>query len=244
MQILVLGASSHIGRALAQAFARGNRLILVGRNAEKLRQVQQACQGGGAAQTNCIEVDLAFELDTLYTAIAGTTIDLVIDASAAASRRRDGEIVPHELSNLVTADVLAKMKMVGWIIQRQKAPPAVILISTVLTLVMSPDRIVYTSLKRLTEAYYAALRRAHTDMRVLIVHVGTLVETERETPKAVKLAQAVLTAHRLGRQTLLYGLSGWLYLSLFYFQPLLFLIASKVQRALRKWTGRKLHAQR
>jgi short-subunit dehydrogenase len=56
--ILITGASSGIGRAVARAYAEpGRRLILVGRNAERLRAVATECSArGSVAETAVLDV--------------------------------------------------------------------------------------------------------------------------------------------------------------------------------------------
>ena len=50
--ILITGASSGIGRALALAYAEpGNRLFLIGRNAERLAETVAAAKAKGAEAT-------------------------------------------------------------------------------------------------------------------------------------------------------------------------------------------------
>lgn len=52
--ILITGASSGIGRALALAYAqKGVKLLLTGRNAERLGEVERLCRDKGAAVKTC-----------------------------------------------------------------------------------------------------------------------------------------------------------------------------------------------
>lgn len=63
--ILITGASSGIGRELALLYAqKGVKLLLTGRNAERLSEVEQLCRDKGAAVktcTLCVTEDVAFQ---------------------------------------------------------------------------------------------------------------------------------------------------------------------------------------
>jgi short-subunit dehydrogenase len=234
MIVLVLGASSYIGAALAESFCLDNDLILVGRNVGRLITATTKCRASGAAQVAYIEEDLALGVNSVLRAIEGKQIDLIIDAASASSRKRDSEIERDELSHLVSADFLSRTTIMKHILHSQDAVPAVIFISTVLTFVRSPGRRVYTSLKELYETYLNKLKGDRPDFTLLTVYVGTLIDAKNESNKPQQLASAVVKAFDNKREKLFFGLGGVFFLVLFYFQPVIFYLVTLTQRKIRK----------
>jgi short-subunit dehydrogenase len=234
MHILILGASSFVGTALAQAFALNNTLTLVGRNVDRLITATNKCKNSGAAQVGYVEQDFCLGVNAILQAIDGKHIDLIIDAASASSSKRDSEIESSEIANLVSADFSSRTKIIDHILRNQNAAPAVILISTVLTLVKSPGRTVYTALKGIYETYLNKLKDKRSDFDLLVVYVGTVIDTKNESNKPRKLASAVVKAFDNKKEKLFYGLSGVLFLVLFYFQPVLFYGVTVAQRQIRK----------
>lgn len=92
--ILVTGASSGIGAALAEAYARpGVRLVLWGRDRERLAQTASACSGRGAVtETASFDLsDIGLLIRNLECADAGMGIDLAIFNAGLG-----GSIPPHQ----------------------------------------------------------------------------------------------------------------------------------------------------
>ncbi len=90
-RVLITGASSGIGRALACALARpGTTLILLGRHEARLHAPAPACRDRGAAVA-CVRLDVT-ERDTMRAAIeAHAPLDLVFaNAGVAYGIRGDG----------------------------------------------------------------------------------------------------------------------------------------------------------
>lgn len=233
MKILILGASSNIGSALAHIFAPKNELILVGRSLERLAIAAALCEEAGAAQVRSIDVDLGTGIERLLQVIAGQQIELVIDVASASSNKRDSAIGIEEMGPLIAADFTSRIKLFEYLSRTQDSQPAVIFISTVLTLVKSPGRVVYTALKGLAETYLRKLCESRPESHLLIVYVGTVIDPKGDTGKPTKLAAAVAEAFRRKRTRLLYGLSGRFLLGLFYLQPVVFDLFTKVQRKIR-----------
>ncbi len=235
MHILVLGASSHVGAALAEAFSAGNSLILVGRDVNRLLIAANKCKNSGAAQVAYIEQDLGQGVSAVLQAIEGKRIDLVIDAASASSQFRDTEIEPNDIPRFVSADVLSRIEIMDHILRNQDAAPAMIFVSTVLTMVKSPGRTIYTALKMLHETYLTKLRESRSDFNLLLVYGATVIDTKNDTSKPRKLASAVVKAFNSGKGKLFFGRSGILLLVLFFVQPVLFYGVTIAQRKIRKY---------
>lgn len=102
LTILITGASSGIGEALALAYARPGRfLALLGRDAARLSDVAQRCQRQGAAiETAMISVTDASRMADWITALDGRApLDLVV-ANAGIS---GGTARGHETADQVRA---------------------------------------------------------------------------------------------------------------------------------------------
>ncbi len=104
--ILITGASSGIGAALARAYAsRGSRLVLWGRNEERLNTTAEECRARGAtAETACFDIT-EFDLlaETLKTADISHPFDLAVFNAGL------GGSLPHDRA---AQDVEAAKKMV------------------------------------------------------------------------------------------------------------------------------------
>ena len=235
MQILILGASSQVGVALARAFAPGNTLWLLGRDRSKLDQAVQATLAAGATRCVALAVELSEMRDpaSALVGLGGGPLDLILDAASAASALRDSEMPAAAMQRLVLADVASRVPLMEALLARQPQPPAIIFISTVLARRRSPDRLVYSALKQLLESYYQRLAAERPGLRLLVVTVGTVIDPQRPSEKPVRLAAAVLKAFNERRTSLFFGGIGKIYLALFYLQPLVFFAVTRLQRALR-----------
>jgi len=116
---------------------------------------------------------------------------------------------------------------------RDGRPVGILFISTMLSVVKSPDREIYGALKRIHEKVLMGLAASQPDLRLLIVRISKWIPPDAESPETKKLGSAVLDAYRGGKRVLYYGFPGRLATALYYAQPLLFDLAVRVKRALR-----------
>ena len=238
MQIIILGASSNVGTALAEAFALGNNLILVGRSMDRLLAARDRSEALGASVVSIIRMDLESGVDLLINKIQGQHIDLVIDASSASSAIKDSEADSISVLKCVKTDFTAGVELIGYLIKTQHAMPAVIYISTILVFVNSPNRLIYSSLKRLYQLYLKKIQRENVGFQVLFVYIGKIIDRSAGLNKPLDVAFAVRKAYFKKRKKLLIGWTGVLMVLLFLVQPFLFYLAVYIQRAVRVLSGR------
>lgn len=230
MNVLILGASSQLGRAVAVRFSSGNALTLQGRNAENLYETGRLCSDAGAAAVETIVVDLAEEGNTLMERLGGARFDLVVNLVASTSRVKDSEFSPENLAGYLMSDLLVPVRLVQALAERHMLK--VIFVSTVLASVKSPDRALYGSLKALQELCLGKLVSGNGGL--LVVQVGKVIPHDRASEEHVRLANAIYEAHVRNRAVLHYGLSGRIYRLLFLAQPMLFSAVVRLQRLLRE----------
>lgn len=234
MNVLILGASSQIGRELAVRFSPNNSLTLLGRNLESLQLVAWQCLEAGAGNVDLIVQDIAIGAELLAQQVGDKQFDLVINLVAATSRVKDSEFLPGQLEEYLMSDLLVPVQLIQNLIEKSSKPLKIIFISSVLASVKSPDRILYGSLKTSQELCLHKLSAGRQGCELLVVKVGKVISHEQSSKEAKKLAGAIYKAHLLDKKVLNYGLLGRAYLLLFYTQPLIFRLIVKLQRVLRK----------
>ncbi|MSP49766.1 MAG: SDR family NAD(P)-dependent oxidoreductase [Alphaproteobacteria bacterium] len=106
--ILITGASSGLGQALAEAYAApGVRLALGGRDRERLEAVAARCRAAGA-EVACAALDVLDRdavADWVRASDAGRPLDLVIaNAGISAGSRSDGE-APEQIRRILAVNL-------------------------------------------------------------------------------------------------------------------------------------------
>ena len=214
MTILILGASSELGRAFAREFAPHNSLLLAGRDGARLAMVKREVEQAGVSKVRCIEHDLACGHQALFEALQGQRIDLLINLASATSNVGDSAIEPEQIEAYTRTDLLTPVEFVLALLQAQPAvyskdaPLHVIFISSVLTRLHSPDRAIYAAYKRLQTAFLQRITDLHHErLRFTVVTIGMRLPrhelTRHHTNIARKAARRYLT-----RNAVFYGWQG------------------------------------
>jgi NADP-dependent 3-hydroxy acid dehydrogenase YdfG len=241
MNVIVLGASSAIGAGVAEAFSAGNRLLVTGRDTARLRRSADRCRAEGASDVVEVPVDLRHGSGELEKTAQDWQPDLIINAASATSRLRDHQISIEEMGGIVAADLLTPFEVIKAVIaNRGNRPVGILFISTMLSVVKSPDREIYGALKRIHEKILLGIAASQPDLRLLIVRISKWIPPDVENMETKKLGLAVLDAYHGGKQVLYYGFPGRLMTALYYAQPLLFGLAVRVNRFARKSIDRVL----
>jgi short-subunit dehydrogenase len=242
MKILVTGASSIIGESLAAAFSQGNQLVLLGRDPLRLQHVQARCIQSGAVRADARAVDIAHLAHAAWREFT-QDVDLIVHAAFHLSDKRDDQIASSDVEEALAVNLLSPLRL--FLTAARDAHPGhplgIILISSFLAKIRSPNRLIYGSLKLLQEEYLRNIARNHPSTRVLIVHVGQVIPTDRHSAAADALAAQVVRAYDSGKTSLTSGHLGNLLVALFYVQPLIYFVVSATQRWLRRLTSR-LHS--
>lgn len=161
--VLITGASSGIGRALAESYALpGVTLLLTGRNKERLAEAEAACAKRGATVKTalvCVTDRAALEKQLLDWD-AETPIDLVIanaGISGGLGREGDGDKLFREIMSI---NLDGTFNTVNPLIPRMKARKSgqIVLMSSMAGFRGLPSAPAYSVSKNAVRAYAEALR--------------------------------------------------------------------------------------
>lgn len=232
MTVLVLGASSGIGRALSSALARDNVVITSARDHARLHHTRDVCQERGAAEVIIIQHDLSAEVPFPIESHLLSTVDLIVNAASATSRFRDHQVEPMEVPAYVNCDVAAPIRLISRRMALSTRPLDVIFVSSILAKVRSPNRTLYGDLKSLQEDWlrvYADRCNSH----VLIARLGTVIAPDAPEPIWDAVASEIIDAYRSRRTIITLGLTGRMLLGAYAIHPALASFAIKLQRMMR-----------
>jgi short-subunit dehydrogenase len=164
-RILITGASSGIGAALARHYAQaGTSLILVGRNSERLETVARDCSEKGAA----VEVG---RLDTrdrnatvalVRSADAAAPLDLVIANAAVNGGNQEGQVETEDVA-FETADInytgSLNVMLPALTLMLQRGRGQIVLLSSLAAYAPLQDAPAYSGAKAALVAHGLALRQ-------------------------------------------------------------------------------------
>jgi uncharacterized oxidoreductase len=173
--ILVTGGTSGIGLELArQLMARGNTVIVTGRDSDRLKAAQRTVPGLHVFQS---DVSDPTSIEWLYETVSGqfpALNTLVNNAGTMRNIRLDGR---HQLDEL-TAEVDGNLKGPMWMVQaflplllRQK-DSLIVNVSSGLAFVPFPAAPIYSASKAALHAYTQCLRAQLADTCVSVVELA------------------------------------------------------------------------
>jgi short-subunit dehydrogenase involved in D-alanine esterification of teichoic acids len=231
--ILILGASSQIGQELALKFSPSNTLYLVGRNSIELDLISKKCLDNGANSAIRIIYDLSNRDESIFESTKKFHLDLIINAASATSRVEDNFFKPEFFEDYVFSDLLTPIRLAGKMSTLPEKMPDIIFISSVLSLIKSRNKEIYSALKRLQEMYLQCLFDHTNGGSLLIVRVGKRISHVNASLTAKDLANKIYQNYQLKKSFLNYGREGRIYLFLFYLQPILMQWIINLHRLIR-----------
>jgi len=165
-EILITGASSGIGAALALAYAMpGNRLHLGGRDQDRLRHIAaQARNAGAVCETRVVDVtdpagmhDWIAPLSELDLVIANAGISVSTRKKGAAADIADADVFATNVDGVVNTVSPAITSMLA------RGHGQIALMSSLASFHPFRDAPAYCASKAAVRFYGAGLRRAHAD---------------------------------------------------------------------------------
>ncbi|HQS16758.1 SDR family NAD(P)-dependent oxidoreductase [Reyranella sp.] len=165
--IVITGASSGIGAALARALAApGRTLALLGRNTERLEAVAGACRAKGAiCSTTSLDLSDTARLATVLDEVGRvSSIDLLIaNAGILDGRSADDAVETASVARQVLeTNLLATVDLVHVVLpaMRRNGRGSIVLVASLASLVPLPDAPAYSASKAGLLSYGLALRDA------------------------------------------------------------------------------------
>lgn len=161
MRIVITGASSGLGEALALNYAmKENQLVLIARREERLSDVALRCRGKGAeVETIVVDVNDFERMREIGVRLGEQKIDRII-LNAGVSVGHSGGVTPFEdferlfKTNFLSIHALLEPMMPKLIEEKEGE---IVFISSLASLFTMPTSIAYSSSKRALNAYAEGL---------------------------------------------------------------------------------------
>jgi short-subunit dehydrogenase len=191
--VVITGASSGIGEALALRYAReGVRLGLFGRNRERLDRVATQCRRLGAAEVHTATIDIRARADIgvwleEFDRVAPVDV-LIANAGVLAGRPPDGEIEsPEDSFALIETNVLGVLNSIHPLLPKMisRGYGQIGIVASIAGFIPLPDAPSYCASKSAVLSYGLALRGllSHAGVGVSVICPGyvTTAMTEQES---------------------------------------------------------------
>ena len=225
MNILVLGASSSIGKSITKSFSKNNRLFLTSTKYEKIEALKKEALALGSQGVKIIETDLQSPI--IVKDIILDSIDIIINVACASSSLKNYNIEPHRHQYYTAVDLSSPLVILEHFLkekskQGENTQLYYIFINTILSKIKSPDYSIYYSYKILQQEYMSGFQRKYGDIfKSINVIVGTQINRTKETRKTVKLAERIKLAIKNNESEFIFGPDGKMIYMLYRMSPLL-----------------------
>jgi NAD(P)-dependent dehydrogenase (short-subunit alcohol dehydrogenase family) len=185
--VLVTGASSGIGRAVALGLAhRGGHVVLVARSEDSLDDAARECKEAGAASTLVVPTDIGDDA-AVAACVARTLeehgrIDAAVNAAGVVAYGRTEEIPPDVFEGVVRTNLLGSVNVARHVIPvlRRQRRGSLVLVGSILGHVGAPVMTPYVVSKWGVRALARQLQLENRDIDE--VHIGHVAPGGVDTP--------------------------------------------------------------
>ena len=225
MNILILGATSSIGKSVAKGFAKDNKLFLLSTKCEKLETLKKEALALECQSIKIVEADLQYPI--IVTNLISESIDMIINVACASSSLKNYNIEPHRHQYYTAVDLSSPLVILEHFLKEKSKQGGntqlyYIFINTILSKIKSPDYSIYYSYKILQQEYMSGFQRKYGDnFKSINVIVGTQINRTKETRKTVKLAERIKLAIKNNESEFIFGPDGKIIYMLYRISPLL-----------------------
>ena len=206
MRIVITGASSGLGEALAQYYAsEGNQLILIARREDRLSDVAQRCRNNGSeVETIIADVNDFERMREIAEHLSEQTIDRIILNAGVSVGHGEGVTPFEDFERLFKTNFLSIHALLEPIIPKlmEQKSGEIVFISSLASLFTMPTSIAYSSSKRAINAYAEGL---HYQLRPHGITVMTImpgfIESEMTKKNQFKMPFYMSTEEGIKRIT-------------------------------------------
>ena len=225
MNILILGASSSIGKSITKSFSKNNRLFLTSTKYEKIEALKKEALALGSQGVKIIETDLDTTINV--TELMQGKIDMIINVACASSSLKNNNIEPHRHQYYTAVDLTSPLIILEHFLEKKHtqgkgAQLHYIFINTILTKIQSPDYSIYYSYKILQQEYMNGFKSKYGNiLKSINVIVGTQIDRTKEIKKTIDLASRIKSAIKNNESEFMFGFEGKLIYMLYRVSPFL-----------------------
>ncbi len=185
--VIVTGASSGIGRAVAQRAARGgDHVVLVARGRTPLEHVATECDAVGAASTMVVPGDVADDeaMEKLVTEVLGRhdRIDAVVNSAGVVAYGRLEEVPAEVFEGVIRTNLLGSATVARHVLPvlRRQGSGSLILVGSVIGHLAAPSMSAYAVSKWGVRSLARHLQIENRD--AADVHIGYVAPGGVDTP--------------------------------------------------------------
>lgn len=176
--VVVTGASSGIGAAIAQEFAsRGARLMITGRNTARLEEVRERCQALGASGVSTAVVDMTSnESIDAFAAALDSTPDCIVLNAGISQRGEALETGEDVVRKVMETNFFGPIRLTRALADRIRGAKkmSIAVTTSISGLFGFPLRSAYCASKHALFGWYESLQTENENIRVTFLIPGRI----------------------------------------------------------------------